>query len=729
VIAALRELSQHDQWVGWRLEVRDGRPTKPPYAPDGRRASHAERATWASYRVARVACSRHHFDGLGFVLSAEDPFVGVDLDACRDAETGAIAPWAQSIVDRLNSYTEVSPSGTGIHLFARGRLPGRGRKRYVDAGPSDANTKRPALEIYDKLRFFTVSGQHVDGTPNAILDRADEVLNLYAEWFGNEPTSTPEPGIEVRPVDLDDQELIGKARAAKNGSDFDRLWRGDWRGAYASQSEGDLALARSLAWWTNGDRGRVDTLFRASGLYRSKWDRQDYRDGTIDTALAGLKDGYTRGLPHNEVGAALPSLEAAKTPAPKPSEPPWPDPLAPEAFYGPAGDFVRAIQEYTEAAPAALLLHALAGAGACLGPRVHAVAADARHPPRLFVVVVGDSSTARKGSSARPTERALKLADPSFGERILTGLSSGEGLIASVRDAQQRYERVGNRDDRRSELVESDPGVQDKRAWILEQEFASTLRVAQRDGSTLTAVVRLAWDSGDLSTLTKQPLRATGAHVAIVGHVTRDELLRYLDRTELGNGFGNRFLWLAARRARLLPHAGRVPDEPVQRFAETIRAAQAWATQDRRLEWDDQASALWERVYPALTSDRPGLLGAATSRAEAQVLRLALTHAVLDRADAIGVPHLAAALAIWTYTEASARWIFGDATGDQTADTTLAALRNNGELDRTAISALFDRHRSSAQIDRALGLLLRLGLARVRRELTAGRPQEVWSAS
>ena len=246
----------------------------------------------------------------------------------------------------------------------------------------------------------------------------------------------------------------------------------------------------------------------------------------------------------------------------------WPQPLAEEAYYGLVGDLVRAIEPHSEADPAAILAHVVTGLGALLGPHVHAMAGDAPHPPRLNAVVVGTTSLGRKGSAHRAVERALQLADPTFvSDRMTEGLSSGEGLIWEVRDPIYKREKVGKGPDAEYEDVLADAGVGDKRLWVVESEFASVLRVAQRDGNTLTAIVRRAWDRGDIRSLTKNnPARATGAHISIVGHVSRDELLRYLDRTELASGFANRFLFVAARRAQALPEGEGVPLDALQRL-------------------------------------------------------------------------------------------------------------------------------------------------------------------
>jgi hypothetical protein len=405
----------------------------------------------------------------------------------------------------------------------------------------------------------------------------------------------------------------------------------------------------------------------------------------------------------------------------------WPAPLAEAALHGLAGDYVRAVEPYSEADRPALLLHFLVGAGVMLGSRTHALAGDAPHPARLFGVVVGETSKGRKGSAQRPAERLLRLAG--YEKPTEEGLTSGEGLIWAVRDPIEKYERLGRGADRRTELLEIDPGIADKRLLVIESEFASVLRVMEREGSTLSAVIRRAWDSGELRQLVKNSAAvATGAHVGIVGHVTRDEVRRYLTRTELASGFANRFLWVAGRRRQLLPDGESVPEARLVPIATTLATATTWAAQGHVLHRDEDAAARWHGVYERLSAGGLGLVGAATSRAEAQVLRLSVLYAALDRSTVITRAHLDAALAVWRYAAASARWVFGDAIGDPLADELLAALRNAAAgLDRTAIRDLFGRHQSRERIDAVLGRLLRDGLVARQDARTGGRPREVWS--
>ncbi len=414
--------------------------------------------------------------------------------------------------------------------------------------------------------------------------------------------------------------------------------------------------------------------------------------------------------------------------------PTWPTPLGGAAYHGLGGTFVKLLGPTSEADPVALLAQFLAAVGNVVGAGPHfSVEAD-RHSMKLFVVLVGETSKARKGSSWQVVLGAIRAVDPVWAEdHVRSGLSSGEGLIWQVRDPITKHEPIKQKGIVTSyQDVEVDPGVQDKRLLVIEQEFASTLRVMERDGNTLSPVVRQAWDRGDLRTLTKNsPAQATGAHISLIGHITKDELRRYLYRTELGNGFANRILWLGVRRSKLLPLGGPpIPLEELKTLIQGLRDAVAFALQNStvELQLDEEARVLWVERYPQLSEGKPGLFGSVTSRAEAQVLRLAAIYALLDRSLMIQRVHLEAGLEVWRYAEESARFIWGDALGDPLADELLELLRARPDgLTRTEISGMvFGGHHSAEKIGAVLTQLVERGLAYSEREDTGGRPAERW---
>ena len=366
----------------------------------------------------------------------------------------------------------------------------------------------------------------------------------------------------------------------------------------------------------------------------------------------------------------------------------WPRALAPEALHGLAGDIVRAIEPHSEADPAALLLQVLIGFGSAIGRAPYfAVEAD-EHRANLFAVIVGATSASRKGTSWGHVKRLLAAADEDWAaECVTSGLSTGEGLIWAVRDPIEKREPIREKGCITGyQTVRVDEGVSDKRLLVFEPEFSRVLRVCARPTNTLSALIRQSWDTGNLRTLTKtNPAVATGAHVSIIAHITGDELRRELSETDMANGFANRFLFVCAKRSKLLPDGGHPDPKLMAELAVRLRAAIDHALRQSEIKRDAEGQAVWRAAYAKLSGGRPGLLGAITSRAEAQVVRLSLLFALLDCSATIRAEHVTAALAVWRYCEASARFIFGDALGDPTADVILGALRSSDGMSRDEI--------------------------------------------
>jgi Bifunctional DNA primase/polymerase, N-terminal/Primase C terminal 1 (PriCT-1) len=409
----------------------------------------------------------------------------------------------------------------------------------------------------------------------------------------------------------------------------------------------------------------------------------------------------------------------------------WPDALKPEAYHGVAGELVRLIEPHSEADPAALLIQLLVGFGNLIGRGPHFVAEADKHSTNLFAVLVGQTAKGRKGTSLGQVKRILAELDSEWiSKRVKSGLASGEGLIWAVRD--EIHERSPVREKGRIvryEDIVSDEGEQDKRLWVVEPEFARVLQVAERESNTLSAVIREAWDTGNLRILTKrQAACSTEAHISIVGHITKDELRRLLTDTAAGNGFANRFLWVCTKRSQVLPEGGALHTVDFQPIIGRLRAAVDFARRTAEMKRDDQARDIWKAVYEDLSAGKPGMLGAVTSRADPQVMRLACIYALLDCSAVIQTQHLLAALAVWQYCEDSAGFIFGAALGDETADEILRALRQRGSgMTRTDIRDHFGRNKSAADIGRALAVLQEYGLARMEQEHgDQGRPAERW---
>lgn len=273
--------------------------------------------------------------------------------------------------------------------------------------------------------------------------------------------------------------------------------------------------------------------------------------------------------------------------------------------------------------------------------------------------------------------------------------------------------------------------ARDKRMMIFEDEFSAVLRVMNRWNNTLSTTLRHAWDGRPLQVMTRQePLRATRAHVSIIAQTTQFDLERYLSLTDIFNGFGNRFLWACAQRSKLLPDGGGIREEQVSALAKKLRRKVQFAKRQKRIGLSVNAACLWKRTYPKISADSPGQFGAVTSRAEAQVRRIALIYALLDGSCKVRTAHLHAALEVWRFCEDSARFIFGGRSAATLEDKILVILRRaETGMTRTQISRALQHHVASGVIAEALDLLRERELVRKKSLKTKGRSAEVWRAS
>ena len=248
--ASLRQLRQ---WGVWRYVEVDGKPKKRPFYCTGYPASTTQPDKWETFEQATATYAQGGYAGIGFVFTGTDPNLGVDLDHCVDSELGILEPWAAQIVRRLDSYTEYSPSGTGVHTIVEATLPGTGRKLSP-------------IEMYDRGRYFTITGKRLEGTPAIVNKRQEVATALY----------TAMPILE---------RLL--ANESKRAS-FETLFIGDISAHGNDDSRADLALC-SMAVWAGATDDQIAALMRLSGLYREKWERETYRQMTI--AKARTKTG------------------------------------------------------------------------------------------------------------------------------------------------------------------------------------------------------------------------------------------------------------------------------------------------------------------------------------------------------------------------------------------------------------------------------------------------------
>jgi putative DNA primase/helicase len=299
------ELKAKAQWVIWRYEWNGKKWDKPPrQAANGDHASSTQPSTWATFEDAFTCYQSQGYDGIGYVFSPDDPYTGIDLDHCIDAETGNIDPDAYGFVERLKSYTEYSVSGGGLHTLTHAKLPGIGHKK-------------PWIEMYDCGRYFTVTGQHLKTAPLTIEDAQESVTAIYQDIWGTAPaihqrkitTAARSNGTRFSPP-LTDEQLLMLAMRATNGAKFAQLWSGDTSG-YAftnpdgtrneGRSEADQALCGCLGFYSQ-DENQIDRLVRQSRLMRDKWsDRGDYRNASIRNGI-DIHTEYWTGIPPSANG-------------------------------------------------------------------------------------------------------------------------------------------------------------------------------------------------------------------------------------------------------------------------------------------------------------------------------------------------------------------------------------------------------------------------------------------
>ena len=392
----------------------------------------------------------------------------------------------------------------------------------------------------------------------------------------------------------------------------------------------------------------------------------------------------------------------------------WPEPPDAAAYHGLAGEIVWAIAPHTEADPVAVLVQLLVAYGALIGGGAWFTVERTRHYPNEFAVLVGDSAVSRKGTALGHVKQLLGEVQEDFPSRMKKGLSSGEGVVYLLRDRQGE-----------------DPGAPDRRLLITEPEFSRVLQ--GRELSLLSPILRQAWDGEDLETLTRnRPLHATGAHLALIGHITATELRHCSTTLSIANGFLNRFLFVSCRRTQLLPDGGDV--DPLANTGLKDRLAQALdhARGAGELRFDSGAKRHWRTTYKKM-SKRPmeGVTGALTARAEAHSIRLALIYALLDGASSIKVEHLLAGLALWEYAARSAEWALGEATGVPFAEQIHGHMVDNpGGVPLTQLHELLNNNHTSAELREALEALEHAGRAECRKKKNpkGGRPAEIWTA-
>jgi DnaB-like helicase N terminal domain/Protein of unknown function (DUF3987) len=405
----------------------------------------------------------------------------------------------------------------------------------------------------------------------------------------------------------------------------------------------------------------------------------------------------------------------------------FPEPPGEAAYHGTMGRIIRLIEPHTEASPIAILIQLLVGFGNIVRRAPHWVHESNRHSLNLFVCIVGTTASGRKGTSWGHARRILTAVDSDWArERIMPGINSGPALIEQVADEAETRQGAFLR------------GVLDKRILMYESEFARLLALFARDSETLGMVLRQAWEEGELAALAKKnPVRATGAHVSVVAHATVDDLNARLTLTDIANGLGNRFMWVASRKSKDLRSESWPGMDRLGPLIDDLRDARDGVAKligpdPTPMGRSREAQRFWFDQLAELRKPRPGLLGALLARGPAQVMRLAAIYALIDKTATIRVEHLEAALEIWAYCVRSIEFIFGDRLGDPDADALLQAIDEAAPkpLTQTRIRReVFKGHMNDGELQGLLSRMVRSGF--IRRETVptsklGGRPATGW---
>ena len=397
-----------------------------------------------------------------------------------------------------------------------------------------------------------------------------------------------------------------------------------------------------------------------------------------------------------------------------------------KALYGLAGYFVALATDKSEADPAAVLITFLTRFAVECDSSPYLMIGDSKHYARIFSIIVGASSKARKGTSGKPVGRLFEFPKEcsQYNHVIAKStpgpLSSGEGIIYAVRDKKEEWNA------REGKYQIEDPGVEDKRLFIHDEEFASALSCTKREGNILSTIVRCAWDNGSIAPLTKtSKISTTNAHIGICSHITQYELDKKMNDTEAFNGFANRFLWCHSHREKLVPFPEPIPDEEIQYMQKVLLETFSKVQNIERMAIDDKAKEFWIDIYPELSREHPGLAGTIINRAEAQVIRLSMIYALLDGNNQIGEEHLKAALSLWEYCKKSAQIIFSNRYINPLSQRILLALES-GPKSTTELFDCFSRRKTRNELHRALAELISNGEVMKKKNNTSGRPKDIY---
>ena len=709
-------------------------------------ASSTDPSTWTDFTTAVTNSAINSAEGLGFVIggaAVEKQIVGVDIDGCWNSETEELAPWAEKLVDLLNSYAEITPSKKGIRVWVIGEWPFKEHVFKLD--PQAGFGDKVQIEVYNTGRYFTVTGDSIyEGKVPVEGRNLTAVYDLCLEIQSQHPpkskiNTTPSTSGKVDGAQIQQTSSVITTK-------LELLMRGnvasvqpfvieDGRGnslEFPSHSEADLALCTQLA-LKHGDN--VDLIWNdylQSSLRRDKWvNREDYfKDNTIAKAIKTAQeinqavakekaDIAVSDSPLNDTEEVfeydmtpeeMAEQDAAEYPVRKLKVSAGPH-FDESILYGPVGEVAKKISKYNESHIAATYLNLLVSLGNIFGRGPHFTINKTTHYLIEFLACVGDSSTARKGQGSDEVNAFLSLFANDWLENCNpSGFGSGQGIIYQIRDDVTFQTPVKSKGVVTGYRDVTKKGVADKRLCLREDELSGLFKLAAKSEDKTDELIRRAWDGKKLSNLVagkteigeSNSLVCREPMISIVGYTTPSLAKSTLVAGADTSGFGNRFLWCHIRRLQLAPfggpdidwgsemltHKNQTVSFPIY-FYNMVKEAQ----KNRLIPLATSARKFYQNLYDRVERPRRGFVARMTSRGAPHIRRLATILCLVDSEDAVRVEHLKAAEAIWNYCVESTRYIFVGYTQEQASVLRLA--RSKDIISLTDVHDLFDRHKTA----------------------------------
>ena len=560
-----QEIKLLDQWVNWKSVERDGKVTKPPFQVNGKFAESNNPKTWNSFFAVEKAVG--HFDGIGFVLTEDDPFVAIDFDKCYCPAFKIIDPAIEQHIKSINTYTEISPSGRGLRSLLRGLLPVDGKKNG-------------RVEVYQARRYVTITGHRLPDYPVSIESRQAELETFCQKAFpekAEDPKQTPANARQgSQPLNGDWRDRLQAAFNSKNGADIRRLYNGDHAG-YPSQSEADLALCDYLAFWFSGDSGSIDRAFRESKLFRKKWDEKHFSGGntygeaTIQKALNDLTETYNP-------QTFLPSethtqIEESIEPEIKSDSLPFPDGV----MTGLAGDFAKIYSGYLEVPEPFLYLSFSTCLGNILSSRL-TLNSELSPQPRLYVLLLGESADVHKSTGIFKTVEFFHEAITDF--KTSWGVGSAEGLQKKLEELDEKKQ------------------LQKNQLLLCFDEFKQFISKCKIEASVLLPCVNTLFESNRYEARTKTVnICLEKVHLSILAASTLQTYQHTWDSSFTDIGFNNRLFIVPGGANRRFSIPSKVPDDEKDYLKKYLATVLEAIGNGLILDITDEARELYHQWY------------------------------------------------------------------------------------------------------------------------------------